>query len=78
MSMRRFIAGAICPKCRAIDRIVVELDEGGRRRRCVACGYSDTMAGGASAEPATRVTRQRVTEPAALPVRIVDPTPDKS
>jgi uncharacterized protein len=77
MSTKRFIAGAVCPQCRAVDRIVVEQHEGVRRRRCVACGFTDTMTGGVSAEPATRLTRRRADE-AVTPVRIIDPDRDKS
>lgn|GEM_PF-34432 len=38
----RFIAGAVCPECRAIDRIVVRDIEGGlgREQACIACGFS--------------------------------------
>ncbi len=50
---KRFIAGAVCPDCQIVDRIVVET--GNRetvrsdsdeqlevsRRRCVACGFAD-------------------------------------
>ncbi|NKC00477.1 MAG: hypothetical protein GKR90_18585 [Pseudomonadales bacterium] len=38
---RRFIAGAVCPECRALDRIVVEVDEAAETesQRCVECGY---------------------------------------
>lgn len=42
-SRRRFIAGAVCPACRAVDRLTLEVDgEGTQRRLCVACGFSDT------------------------------------
>ncbi len=44
MKGRRFIAGAVCPKCAAVDRIVVEDD--GRRRRCIACGFTDELPAG--------------------------------
>ena len=38
--MKRFIAGAVCPECRALDRIVLELRDGGQEwQRCVTCGY---------------------------------------
>jgi hypothetical protein len=36
---RRFIAGAVCPRCARMDKIVVDLDTD--RRECVACGYSE-------------------------------------
>lgn len=72
---RRFIAGAVCPDCRAVDRIVLE-DEGEvRRRRCVACGHTDQLVREAAVEPATRLTRHRESGGAATsaPVRIIDP-----
>jgi len=72
---RRFIAGAVCPECRALDRIVLEEADGERRRLCVSCGHSDTMAKQAGVEPPTRFTRRRGTGAAddSAPVRIVDP-----
>ena len=39
MSRRRFIAGAVCPECRALDRLVVEDRDGQRLQRCVECGF---------------------------------------
>ena len=37
----RFIAGAVCPKCSEVDRIVVK-EEGDRSHRfCVSCGFTD-------------------------------------
>lgn len=53
---KRFIAGAVCPQCQALDRIVVETAwsesrepnvshddpvQEVSRRRCVACGFAD-------------------------------------
>jgi len=74
---RRFIAGAVCPECRAVDRIVLEEADGERRRLCVSCGYSDTMVKEAGVEPPTRFTRRRDagagTADPVVPVRIVDP-----
>ncbi|MBU2708637.1 YheV family putative metal-binding protein [Zooshikella marina] len=40
---KRFIAGAVCPRCAEMDRIVVFEQEGQQRRECVACGYSDIL-----------------------------------
>jgi|GEM_PF-231041 len=38
MSKRRFIAGASCPKCGALDKIV-RVEEGESiRMECIACG----------------------------------------
>ena len=36
---RRFIAGAVCPRCGLMDKIVVEA--GGEERLCVSCGFTD-------------------------------------
>ena len=56
---KRFISGAVCPSCQAVDRIVIEslgADEGLDlaneltelsapviRRRCVACGFVEHL-----------------------------------
>ena len=40
----RFIAGAVCPRCRAVDRIVVRNAEDGAERACVACGFREAAA----------------------------------
>jgi len=63
---RRFIAGAVCPKCSEMDRIVMYTNnDGDEVRECISCGYSqtsteqaqeDAQAGGLAAELATRVT----------------------
>jgi uncharacterized metal-binding protein (TIGR02443 family) len=65
-SRRRFIAGAVCPRCGQMDRIVVDFDTD--RRECVACGFSEARPGDPpSGEMPTRVTRaaaRRVETPA--------------
>ena len=48
MSKRRFIAGAVCPQCRALDRVVIisEAGEDGAEeqiQRCVECGYETQL-----------------------------------
>lgn len=70
---RRFIAGAVCPRCGLMDKIVVEV--GGEERLCVSCGFTDARPEDAPAEPRTRVTRgaaRRVETPAEV-VTLVDP-----
>jgi len=47
--------------------------EDGRRRRCVTCGYTDTLSNQAGTEPATRLTRRRGGDTPAAAVRILDP-----
>ena len=72
-SRRRFIAGAVCPRCAAMDRIVVDLDSD--RRECVACGFSDERPTAPVQEPKTRVSRAaaRRVETVAEPVRFLEP-----
>ena len=40
---RRFVAGAVCPRCSEMDKLVVYNEEGKDYRECVACGYKDEM-----------------------------------
>ena len=52
--MKRFIAGAVCPECRALDRLVLETRAGANGdeeewQRCVACGYQVPRPGASSA-----------------------------
>lgn len=40
---KRFIAGATCPKCQAMDKIVVYQKDDAEYRECVDCGFEETM-----------------------------------
>lgn len=40
---KRFVAGAVCPRCSEMDKIVVYSSEGKDFRECVSCGYKDEM-----------------------------------
>ena len=40
---RRFIAGAVCPKCAAMDKLVVFREDNKTFRECVNCGYRQEM-----------------------------------
>ena len=40
---KRFIAGAVCPKCSEMDKLVVYNKDGQDYRECVSCGFSDEM-----------------------------------
>jgi len=43
-SIKRFIAGAICPRCAEMDKITMHTtDDGDQVRECVACGYTDAL-----------------------------------
>jgi hypothetical protein len=73
---RRFIAGAVCPRCAKMDKIVVDLDTD--QRACVACGYSEArpQAAAPGREIPTRVSRAaaRRVETSAEVVTLIDPT----
>lgn len=76
MKGRRFIAGAVCPACGAMDRIVLVGD--GRERHCVDCGHVDGLPVAASREVRTRVSggsrKADAQRESPRPVRIVGPT----
>lgn len=40
---RRFVAGAVCPRCSEMDKLVVYNDGGKDYRECVACSYKEEM-----------------------------------
>ena len=40
---KRFIAGAVCPRCGAQDRVRIFSIGGATHRDCVACGFSDVL-----------------------------------
>jgi uncharacterized metal-binding protein (TIGR02443 family) len=43
-SKKRFIAGAVCPKCSEMDKLVMYKNDDGREtRECVICDYIDVM-----------------------------------
>ncbi len=72
---RRFIAGAVCPRCGEMDKIVVDMDS--EQRECVACGFSEGRPSDTTSttELPTRVSRAaaRRVETEAEPVKLIDP-----
>ncbi len=76
---KRFIAGAVCPKCSEMDKIVMYKDESGKENReCVACGYSDVMTEEVeNTELDTRVTPEGKTirDEDEQPIRIFEAPP---
>ena len=72
--IRRFIAGAVCPECREVDRLVVErVSVTLQRRICVACGFSDEVTGSGSAGvPRGKHDQLRRTVADSSVVRIVE------
>lgn len=60
---KRFIAGAVCPRCAAMDRLTLFTDsEGVQHRECVSCGFKDSQGGVSPAgkpELETRVNKRK-------------------
>ena len=52
---RRFIAGAVCPRCGEMDKLVVDSDAD--TRECVRCGYGDERPGDADNRPGGAAAR---------------------
>jgi len=86
----QFIAGAVCPECRAVDRIVVRKSAAGKAQACVACGYVSSTIDAATGDAAARgsdgsalVPQGKHERPASIvakteevqAVRFVNPTP---
>lgn len=84
---KQFIAGAVCPSCNQVDRIVVEQATDGldpaplsaqiyTRRRCVTCDFADEFSIQSEVRtegvPKGRPERPRVGLPSASVVRIID------
>ena len=69
---RRFIAGAVCPRCGEMDKLLVDTQS--NSRECVRCGFSDARPVDAVPEPPTRVNRPaaRLVETPAEAVRLFD------
>ena len=72
---RRFIAGAKCPACQALDRMVMFRKAGVQYRECVSCAYSEEMAFEPNfRELETRVNRTEEEKSAQVAVvRLIDP-----
>ncbi|CAH0992997.1 hypothetical protein SIN8267_03136 [Sinobacterium norvegicum] len=61
--IKRFVAGAVCPRCSGMDKIKSWNDDEGQHRECVSCGYTDVMNDQvAKEEVETRVNQPRLGE----------------
>ncbi|UTA47914.1 YheV family putative metal-binding protein [Simiduia sp. 21SJ11W-1] len=56
---KRFIAGAVCPSCSEMDRIMMYRIDDVDYRECVACGFKDEM----RFKPQVRELGTRVNQP---------------
>ena len=41
MSTKRFIAGAVCPRCGEMDRLVTYTNDEGTFKECVSCDFEE-------------------------------------
>jgi uncharacterized metal-binding protein (TIGR02443 family) len=64
-SKKRFIAGAVCPACSAMDTIKMWDEDGTPHRECVSCGYADTL--NAQGQSVPREIGTRVNQAAPKP-----------
>lgn len=84
---RRFIAGAVCPACNALDRVYIVSTTAEKSavsdteeveqitRICAACGFSDTQPlSGGGGIPRGRPERPSTSPATSQPVRILDPS----
>lgn len=73
---KRFIAGAVCPRCSEMDKIVMYEKDEINYRECVECGYEDEMSvAGLANEIPTRVNEKPANPQVAEQVlNFVDPS----
>lgn len=61
-SPKRFIAGAVCPRCAEMDKIMMfTTNDEDQVRECIACGFTDAVSDTpkvADAEIQTRVNKR--------------------
>lgn len=76
---RRFIAGAVCPRCKEMDTVMMFREAGIEHRECVSCDFAEQSSfAQASSELPTRVNRSSAEadppmEEEVQVVRILDP-----
>ena len=72
-TLRRFIAGAQCPRCEAVDTLALSERDGQRVCTCVDCGFTDAQdrAAGDASDPQNRALGSAVTT--AQTINIIDP-----
>ncbi|WP_191601807.1 YheV family putative zinc ribbon protein [Marinomonas algicola] len=68
--IKRFIAGAVCPRCSEMDKIRAWRDDEDEKqfRECISCGYTDEQSTVIQEQPveiATRVNKPHVEAPDA-------------
>ncbi|WP_027858534.1 YheV family putative zinc ribbon protein [Marinobacterium jannaschii] len=71
--IKRFIAGAVCPRCAELDTLRMYRDEEREHRECVRCDFTDSMRLDGEPDPReleTRVNKAPKSEPVqAQPIK---------
>lgn len=71
---KRFIAGAVCPRCSEMDKVINYHEDGKNYRECVACGFMDEIRlQSPPQEPATRLREENAEEVEVQAVKILQP-----
>lgn len=79
--VKRFIAGAVCPRCAELDRVVTWEADGRQHRECVSCGFADSQASDPALDalPQGRHDAPRPKAPtSAQPIRFYPRPPKKN
>lgn len=72
---KRFIAGAVCPRCSEQDTLTIFTENDKEFRECVSCGFKEQLyLQSAPKELDTRVNKTREEKASEVqPVRLIDP-----
>jgi uncharacterized metal-binding protein (TIGR02443 family) len=72
---KRFIAGAVCPRCSEMDKLTMYTEDEKDYRECVGCGFKEQMRlQSAPKELDTRVNKTKEERDAEVqPVKLIDP-----
>jgi len=75
---KRFIAGAVCPRCSSMDKLVMYKQDEKEFRECVSCGFKDEMRfKQQSRELETRVNVPEKIKQSETQVLTLDPSANK-
>ena len=79
-SPKRFVAGAVCPECQAVDRLQLQTSAVSSRvrRECVACGYTQVLDVAPQYSIPTSIRDRKPQPETAQVVRILEPGPKPS
>ena len=72
--IKRFVAGAVCPRCGELDKLRTWRDQAKEYRECVQCQYQDAMRLDGRNDIDELTTRVNQAETATAPPQ---PTPDE-